>query len=662
MADFFEWKRRAETIMKQSEALAGKLGYDTSAQSIRNTLEAFRKKELMVVAVGEARRGKSTLLNALLNEKNPVFPVDINVCTNVVTVVRYGVKEKVEACVETEKGDCRREIIEREQIPEYVSEQGNPGNYKNVKLLNIELPNPLLKEGVVFVDTPGVGSLNVSHAEAACGFLPAADLLLFVSDAGAGLTESELGFLRRGWQYCKNIIFPLTKKDANPDYQTIAENNRDKIQMLLGVTKDSVQIIPVSSTAKLRYLERGSRSMYANSNFQVLEKTIWNSIAAARASVLILPFLTAVKEELWKLDDSLAAQYQLLSADQSKTGEMIETLNAEIRRMEECQQKSAEWRNQIGYFFSLLTNEIHEKLQEISLRARELLEREVTEQGKKICEEAQYKDVLSQINEEISGGILDVKTYIEQRMEEEAGQIEAELGLDLNMSQAALDQMSFEPGQEVTVVFQKRKKMDRVITGGRKITMNSMGGAAVGAIIGGFIGLCFGGPAGLMLGAQYGSGAGTLVGGTKGCVEALEQYDELDVGRVNRTLQQHIATTTSSAGTKVSNTVAALRMQLVTSFEEKIKTRVKELQENIRELQNNIRLTKEGIPQKQNALKQQSGLIRQQLEQCEKLEQAAAALRERPAKSTPPVREQPAVPSAPKRKEEEESGGTYQFL
>ena len=62
----------------------------------------------------------------------------------------------------------------------------------------------------MFVDTPGVGSLNISHAEATYGFLPNADLLLFVSDTNAGFTETELNFLKRGYQYCKNVIFPLT--------------------------------------------------------------------------------------------------------------------------------------------------------------------------------------------------------------------------------------------------------------------------------------------------------------------------------------------------------------------------------------------------------------------------------------------------------------------
>ena len=143
MATFFELKHKAETMMTQGKTLAEKLGYSTSAQAIQEIIGTFDKKEMMVVAVGEARRGKSSLLNALLNEKESLFPVDVNVCTNVVTVVRYGEKEKVEVYLETPgKEGYRTETIGREQIADYVSEKGNPDNYKNVKLLNISIPNP----------------------------------------------------------------------------------------------------------------------------------------------------------------------------------------------------------------------------------------------------------------------------------------------------------------------------------------------------------------------------------------------------------------------------------------------------------------------------------------------------------------------------------------
>ena len=621
MKNFLEIRREAASHMEQSRALAERLGYDTSVQTLKEIGEAFAKKEMMVVAVGEARRGKSSLLNALLNETEPLFPVDINVCTNVVTLARYGETEKVEVFLEDPRtGNVKTELIRRNQIPDFVSEQGNPNNYKNVKLLNIAVPNDLLKESVVFVDTPGVGSLNVSHAEATYGFLPDADLILFVSDCGNGLMETELNFLKRGYQYCKNIIFPLTKKDMNADYQVIADDNRKKIHQLLDIPEESVQMIPVSSVAKQRYLSSGRKSMYTNSNFLQLEEAIWTMIARTRAEILIAPYLQAARQELMKMADSVAAQYQLLHADKGKTEELIQALNGELAKMEDFQKKSADWRNQINYFFSVIGNNVHDRIQKISVQARELLDEKIVEKNKKICEQPEYSAVLGQINEIISCGVLEIRENLEDEIQKKSDEMEISLGLDLDLNQSVLEELKFEPDEELVVVFPKKKKMDRVIGGGRKISINSMGGAAVGAILGGAVGMLVGGPAGLLMGVQIGSGAGTLVGGTKGCVEALARYDDLDVGRVSKAIQQYIANSVSTLNTTINNTIAQLRMYVVTSFEEKIRKRIRELQENAGQMKKNIQLSKTEVPKKLSLLKQQDELLKKQIMNADQLD------------------------------------------
>lgn len=110
MSAFFELAHQTEALLQESAALSDKLGFEAAAQTIRGQLEAFSQKKLTVVAAGEARRGKSSLLNALLNEKTPLFPVDVNVCTNVVTVVQYGEAESIEAYIEDAKESNQNEM------------------------------------------------------------------------------------------------------------------------------------------------------------------------------------------------------------------------------------------------------------------------------------------------------------------------------------------------------------------------------------------------------------------------------------------------------------------------------------------------------------------------------------------------------------------------
>ncbi|MBS5522409.1 MAG: dynamin family protein [Clostridiales bacterium] len=627
MTAFFELKHQADEMMIKAGKLARDFGYASAAENIEEIRKNFLKKEMMVVAAGEARRGKSTLLNALLNEKTPLFPVDVNVCTNVVTIVRYGAAEKVEAYMEVPGSDeLKAERITRDQIENYVSEKGNPNNYKNVKLLNIEIPNDLLKEGVVFVDTPGVGSLNISHAEATYAFLPNADLLLFVSDTNSGFTETELNFLKRGYQYCKNVIFPLTKKDLNANYPVIAEDNREKIERTLGIPDEEIEIIPVSSTAKLRYLERGSKAMYVNSNYQQFEDTIWGTIAKKRADLLIMPFVSQVREELLKVADSIATQYQLLNADKEKTKELIVALNDEIHNMESFQQDSAQWRNQLNYFCTVMTSQTNTKVQNIGTDARSYLESCVTSMRVEICKENVYTQIICDINDLITRGLLNIKEDISNDLEDEVSKIQSDLKLDIDVNRSALDGISFVPNDKLNVSFPERRVSDRLISSGRKIGINSMAGGAVGGIIGGIIGFCIGGPGGAVVGKNAGAIIGGAFGTTKGCVESINKHDEVDVGIVNRAIAQHISTSVTNMNSSLVTTIAQLRMSLTTEFELMLKKRVKEIQENIGKMQKNINMVKSEVPGKLAALKKQNDAVKSLLQMAENTENQITAL------------------------------------
>lgn len=627
MATFFELKHQTEQMMRQTQVLAKKLGFESAAENIGEIREAFLKKELMVVAAGEARRGKSTLLNALLNETTPLFPVDVNVCTNVVTIVRYGAREKVEAYLEQPGStELKVETLTRDQIENYVSEKGNPNNYKNVKLLNIEIPNDLLKEGVVFVDTPGVGSLNISHAEATYGFLPNADLLLFVSDTNAGFTETELNFLNRGYQYCKNVIFPLTKKDLNVNYPVIVEDNRKKIERTLGLSKDEIEIIPVSSTAKLRYLERGSKTMYMNSNYKQFEEAIWGTIAKKRGDLLILPFVEQVRGEMLKVADSIAAQYQLLNVDQDKTKALIKNLNSEIKSLDSFQQSGATWRNQLNYFCTVLTSQAGTKVQNIGTDARSILETSIHSSDIDICRESVYSQLICDINEVIAQGLLKIKEDVSNEVEEEIDKIQMDLNLNMDVNRTALDGIDFKPNETLQVIFPKRKVSDRLISSGRKIGINSMAGGAVGGILGGIVGFCLAGPAGFEVGKYVGAGIGTAFGSTKGCVDSISKHDEVDVGIVNRAISQHITTSIINMNASLTTTIAQLRMSLTTEFELMLRKRVKEIQENIGKMQKNISLAKSEIPGKLAVLKKQDEAVKAQLAALEAAEEQITRL------------------------------------
>ena len=82
------------------------------------------------------------------------------------------------------------------EIAHFVAEAGNPGNKRNVIKAVAEIPSPHLKQGIVLVDTPGLGSLAKRGASETLAYLPSADLGVLLIDAGSTLSEEDIGTLR----------------------------------------------------------------------------------------------------------------------------------------------------------------------------------------------------------------------------------------------------------------------------------------------------------------------------------------------------------------------------------------------------------------------------------------------------------------------------------
>ncbi len=92
-----------------------------------------------LVILGEFKRGKSTLVNALLGAN--VLPTGVIPLTSITTVILYGENPQISVLFQ----DGRREEMELSQLEKYVTERGNPKNKFAVELVEVHFPSPLLK-------------------------------------------------------------------------------------------------------------------------------------------------------------------------------------------------------------------------------------------------------------------------------------------------------------------------------------------------------------------------------------------------------------------------------------------------------------------------------------------------------------------------------------
>lgn len=162
---------------------------------------------IYVAVVGDFKRGKSSLINALLGA--PVLPVGVVPLTSHPTLVRYG-PEPI-ALVTQPSGTER---VDLERLAEFVTERQNPGNRLKVEEVWVEYPSPLLRDGVVVVDTPGTGSFYEHNTDVAQSFLPRIDVGVAVMTAESPLSLSEARWLRDVAGRASRVAVCINKVDT----------------------------------------------------------------------------------------------------------------------------------------------------------------------------------------------------------------------------------------------------------------------------------------------------------------------------------------------------------------------------------------------------------------------------------------------------------------
>jgi GTP-binding protein EngB required for normal cell division len=167
-----------------------------------------------VAVLGQFKAGKSSFLNSFLGQN--VLPVGAIPVTTAITRLQYGHFER--ALVR--HFDGRTTEVPLTQIVEFTSEAKNPGNLKNVAIVDIELPSLKSYAGLRLVDTPGLGSVYKYHQSASENWLPAVGTAILAVSSDRPLSEHDLELIRELASHTPNIIILLTKADLlSPDQQ-----------------------------------------------------------------------------------------------------------------------------------------------------------------------------------------------------------------------------------------------------------------------------------------------------------------------------------------------------------------------------------------------------------------------------------------------------------
>lgn len=233
---------------------------------LRDLFVRLAEDRFNLAIVGRFGRGKTSLMNALIG--SDILPTGILPLTSAITSVFYGSMEKV--IVRFEGSDAATEI-QIEDIPKYVTQSENPGNVRRVKTVEIQIPAEILRRGIYFCDTPGLGSAISENTQTTETFLPEADALLIVTSYDSPLSVEELALLRLAARYNRKVFVVLNKQDVVTESQREEGLNyvNGRIQETLGVLSQSA--FSVSARDGIDAKSRGDRETLRASGIAPLE-------------------------------------------------------------------------------------------------------------------------------------------------------------------------------------------------------------------------------------------------------------------------------------------------------------------------------------------------------------------------------------------------------
>jgi GTPase SAR1 family protein len=352
----------AAALVQRGQQLAEEQNRPDLAGHLRQASARLSDQTIPVAVVGEFKRGKSTLINALLQQA--FCPTDDDVVTAVPTLLQYGAELLVTAYVESDDGgEPRPEPMPVEMLRDLVSEAGSTGDRPRLRSVVVRTPHRMLRSGLCLVDTPGVGGLESAHGLITLSALDSAAAMLFVTDASQELTGPELDFLLSALHRCPTAAVVVTKTDLYPEWRRIVELNEGH---LLRAGLD-LPVLPISSF--LRMGARQDPALNDESHFAALVEWLAGTVRRHRTDAVKSTAVQDVRFVVGEIGREVEAERAVLQHPQ-QAERVVANLAVASNRAARLASPSATWQQTLNDRVQDLVADIMHDLQD---RLRQVL-------------------------------------------------------------------------------------------------------------------------------------------------------------------------------------------------------------------------------------------------------------------------------------------------
>ncbi len=392
-------------------------------QRIQQLLERLREDKLNVAFVAEFSRGKSELINAiffadygqrllpssagrttmcptelLYDSSKPtslqLLPIETRTSDATTSEYkRYPEEWKVfefnldssDSMVEAFKQVSMTKKVTVEEAERYGLY--DPTNTDNAMTLNkdgtidvpawryamINFPHPLLEQGLVILDTPGLNAIG-TEPELTLNMLPNAHAVLFILAADTGVTKSEIDVWRQyisgtRWKQ-KGRLAVLNKIDGLWDELKVeSEIQKELLKQvktsadLLGLSTD--QIFPISAQKALLAKVSADDELLVKSRLPELEKALSDELIPSKKEIVrdntqheIEELITNSNLILEARLQGLAEQLEELRGLRGKNEDVVEHMMSKVKVDKENFEKGLQRFQALRSIFSQQTNQL----------------------------------------------------------------------------------------------------------------------------------------------------------------------------------------------------------------------------------------------------------------------------------------------------------------
>lgn len=308
------------------------------SDQLDNIRARLREGRLQLAVLGQFKRGKSTFLNGLLGA--PYLPSAVVPVTALPTFIAWGSDPLIRVSYLdgriAEQFSAVGPAALRETLHRFVAEEANPENRLGVSRIDVFVPAPILRHGIVLIDTPGVGSTHRHNTDAALKVLPECDAALFVVSVDPPITENEIAYLHEIRSRVARLFFVLNKTDL------VETAELDQARKFMwgtleknGLISHGTEIFAVSARSGLAARQAADQAAFIESGmgavedyllrFLTLEKTrSLETAVAMKASTILIEAETEINLRLRAMKLPLEA----LGEKQKKFEELLRPIEA----------------------------------------------------------------------------------------------------------------------------------------------------------------------------------------------------------------------------------------------------------------------------------------------------------------------------------------------